>query len=257
MWYGSSVSYIHDDDEIDDPEARLLPIYIAAPKQFAYGINGTWKFDVKREHQTMKNIDGYQIKYTMTSSETVKNPEPVEAALIAFFEKLREKSADACEFECTQTGDNLIVTRNIRAAYGLAVTDGDIFTIVKPLFAYQNSKDDSGKSFVDKTKPLVTYVKLLAFRDKKTKILKCKTDIYGPCDRLSPVEKYLGMFPDKIVTGDLEPLIKVEGLYWGAHGPESPYIVSTYSIDCKRFFEKNGEIRGIGSWAWRGLGIEG
>ncbi len=227
VWYGSDVKYVHDDDEIDDPDSRLLPIYIAAPEQFAYGIQGTWNFDIKREQQTLKNIKGYQIKYAMTSSDTVKTPEPVEAALIKFFERLREKARDALEFECTQLGDELIVTRNIRAAYNLAKIDGDLMSVVKPLFTAQKTKDDSGKSFVDDNKSSVSYIKLLSWEDKKTKMPVCKTNIYGPGDREVPVEKYLGIYPDKIVTGNLEPLIKVEGLYWGAHGPESPYIVST------------------------------
>ncbi len=215
-WSGADIKYVRDEDDINSERRTLIPIIMGFPPQYTYGISGVWPLGTKDDTKTFKSAVGYQLRYPLTSRDTVAEPTREEKAVKFVLDKLRSL---ACESFERDMKNGCKIPSACKGLWGLALNTGNLEEVVKPLYDMQKSTDDSGKKFPDPTKQLVSYIKLRYYHNQDDKTTTCHTPIYGPGDVKVNVEKYFSIYGDgKRVSGMAEPAIRIEGLYYGAHG---------------------------------------
>jgi len=208
----SSILYKNDDGE----ECRF---YVTAPEQQVYGVNYVYAY-LKPEE--MENVTGIQMCYPLTSLQTVKAPAEDEQAFINFIggparsnkkvKGLYELAIDHGRAEA-ERDEPLIPPNSVSSFVAAFAKKERPEQALKVPYAHPNIKDSNPKK-ADTTKPLRTYVKLKT-KGKGDKI-RCFTRFYGPGDKEESPLKYLN------TRVKVTPVFLVEGISWGAQGPNAP-----------------------------------
>ena len=84
---------------------------------------------------------------------------------------------------------------------------------MKPLYVHYKTTNKAGIKFIDHNKPQRVYIKLVT--NGKGKNIKCQTSIYGPGD------KKISPYRCIDIHGCCQPVVKWDGIYWGARGRNS------------------------------------
>ena len=189
-------------------------IFIELPEQFLWNVMEIHPLNLPEDRRSDDTLEGYQIGYPLTSISTVDNPTKDEQATNSAFDSMFEITCNAMKRFCSVKRSECKMPRPSYSSYATAKADNDWSYAVKPLYDYQKSIDkNTGEKFVDKSKPLKSYIKL--FTRGKGKRLTCLTDIYGPGDKkLHPKDL-------KKARGDYKPAISWEDVFWGNHGGNS------------------------------------
>jgi hypothetical protein len=207
-----------------DAKGNKCTLYLLMPRQSCFGFNLSAPLGqtVKPDHS---NLKGIQVCVPMTSLKTVANPTNAEKANMTMLDSMRRTVAGMgyCETMKRKKQDRkvpqTVVSQFVAACQDVEKGSDDSDFIdaaieaVKPPFAY--AKKDT---VVDTSKPQRFYVKLLT--KGKGEKLRVYSKIYGPGDRLiNPLD-----YVDK--RGDIVPVVRFDGVYWGAHGSDSPFGAS-------------------------------
>lgn len=240
-WTTSNVYYKGDKEE-------KLPIFFQFATQKTWGFNGIWNLNCPIEEQTLENIEGYQICYPLTSTETVNKPTNEEVLTKMILDKTWEITVDAMkrfcqeEIEVIENGEKIKRSKLCGPAensFSTAEKKKNMALAMKPNYEYANTVDKkTNNKFVDKTKPQRTYIKLLC--KGKGHDLKCETKVYGPGDRLVSPAKYMSTNLG-YVQGETEPVIQWDSVFWGSHGTKKPYGGSNrFRVSEMNFTPQNG-----------------
>ena len=238
---GSCAEWVTSDVYIPGPNGEKRSIYIELAPQNFWGVSPIYSFGISRENQNSDNIEGFQIAYPVTSISSINNPTQNEVATMSNLNQMWNITCEAMEKFCSVKGkENLKVPAPTYSAYGTAKADEDWSYAVKPIYDHPNTVDkNTGNKIKDTSKPMRMYIKL--FTQGKGKSLKCHSRIYGPGDKLTSPYKYIS------TRGDGHPIIKWDGIFWGAHGrnsygaslrlrlSEMNFTPSTYSSDISKF----------------------
>lgn len=195
--------YLNDADE-------ECAFYYTAPTQSLFGANYSFDMGTPKDKQTPDNAKGLQTCYPMTSLTTMKNPTLAEKAhrnmLTAIWQKAYEHGY------AQATGETSLIPGSSVNSFMAAGMKKKPELAIKLPYGYRNDPKDNTKK--NTTLPEVMYIKF--FTKGKGETLRCETRIYGPGDKevngLSIVSQ----------QGQMTPVIKLEGIYFGAHGPTAP-----------------------------------
>lgn len=198
----SNAFYRNDEDQ----EAAL---FIKAPAQNTFG--ASYKYDmafkVKPGESFPDKAKGAQIFYPMTSLETIKKPTKEEKAFIDLIDGLWNLAIQAGEVEAQR--EQLLIPRVSKTSYVAASAEGNMRDFIKyPIQPGKPKPDDKSP------RPDNMYINLITRGIGNE--MRVQTKVYGPGDTLLPLEGYLN------TRGRIEPCLKFEGIYWGAHG-QQPY----------------------------------
>ena len=69
-----------------DKNGDKTKLYFELETQYCFAISTTYKYGIKRNEQNINNINGYQLQYPLTSSETIKNPTCSEKHVFKIFQ---------------------------------------------------------------------------------------------------------------------------------------------------------------------------
>jgi hypothetical protein len=223
--------------EIHRSEARYLDdegneciLYVAASPQTSFGVNANYKLGTLKADQSPDKIESFQMYYPFTSLGTVNSPTEAEQSSINMFESIERKGQEHClkvykkakkvrdeDDEAAISIPDVCYANYMTAASGKNVNWKRCF---KPLMSrpYIKGADNKKTKEVDMTKPFCFNPKLIS-SGKGLKI-KCHTILYGPGDKPHNALHFQN------VRGTLDPIFKIEGIYWGAHGNAAPYTTS-------------------------------
>ena len=207
-WFTSKGYYKTDDGE----NANL---YFQLPKQFFFGFNAIYPTGMKDQDKSIEKLEGLQICYLLTSMNTIENPTEEEQYAIDTLQAIWHLTVERMKEFCND--EDIVLPGVTESAYFNAKAKDDFTIAVKPPFSHpfrkEKGKNGKDKSIEDTTKPKRTYIKLETF--DKGRSMKCNTLVHGPGDvTLNPL-KYLD------TRGDIIPVIRWNGAYYGAHGKRS------------------------------------
>lgn len=189
-----------------------LPVYVKLPDKVCT-IWPSYPMNVKKDDEGPDTIEGYTLSYQETSLKTMDKPTDEEILCTQFFDDLTDAAVEYL--------DDLKTTKEWKTHVPLlsgALLNADSRAGLKPIFIHPN-KEVNGAKVPDHSKPRRATFKLIC--TGKGRKLRVDTKIYGPGDKLLTSERFVG----KSATYE-EPYVKLENLYFGQHGPNSPYGVS-------------------------------
>lgn len=198
---------------------RATDIYIQLPKKETFGVFPSYPFGLEKQFQNADTINGYQTTYPLSSQETMNNLTNNEQYVKDLLDYLFGLTWDKLVEECDKEGDDRIIPAVTYGSYlGSKDKKGNVNKqhSIKPLYEYPNKKQEGGdkkKREKDFDKPQRMYLKLDTFGEGKN--LKCYTKIYGPGNKIIHPLKYSG------VKTDMEIVIQLNKVFWGAHGRNS------------------------------------
>jgi len=214
-WFVSDGFYKDDNED-------LCKLYLTLPEQVSFvnaiydnNLSDLEKYDPNNPEtrNNIKNIEGFQISYPVTSIETMETPTQEESATINLLQSLWDLSKDRMgEFAKDEELDFPDVSRT---SYFGAEAVKDFTKAMKPVFTYPMMKDKNNKKkwIEDTSKPKKMKAKFNAFG--KGRKIKNHTVIYGPGDK--------PMSPFNLLnkSGKILPVFRWDGVYWGGHGKRS------------------------------------
>jgi len=216
-WCTSEGRYINDDGV--ECEA-----YFEMPEQFCFGTNVCYPMGTSKEDKLPENMTGLQICYPITSMKTIESPTKIELAGQYIFDCLNDVTWDKLVEQCDdsiEAEDRKVpaptFSSYVTATRGTSVKRSDA---VKPPYGYPmvDAKQGKKKKVEDRSKPQRAYIKLITKGNGRN--LRCITSVYGPGDRKVSPLKYID------VRGKVTPVMKWDGVFWGAHGQKAPYGAS-------------------------------
>lgn len=193
-------------------------IYLELPPQTVYGINPTYPFDLPESQHNEDTMNGYQIRYSLSASMELSD---AEAYIIKTLSDIQEKMWETAVKECDKENqDDIHVPGVSSSSYFTAIrgkTPNKSY-MVKPIFSRPNVPLVEGapkpKTRVkDETKPYCMYIKLNSYGMGKE--LKIYSNIYGPGNKKMHPSKY------QDVKCTVWPVVQLNKLFWGAHGPNT------------------------------------
>jgi hypothetical protein len=209
--YGSEAFYLNNKNE----ECEL---YFEAPQQLTFGVS--YCYDLGEKNQVPENAKGMQLCYPLTSMKTVNTPTPKEKAVKDMIDQLYTLCVKKAEEEAKRPKKELKIPELSCILIKSAMSEGGgADGAVKPPYDHPNGKDKQNNVFKDTTKPVRMYVKLITTKTKKLGLV-CLTRVYDSNDQPGNGKDLLDL---KCRVG---PLMRFLGIYWGAHGPKSPYGAS-------------------------------
>jgi hypothetical protein len=192
-----------------DEHGEKCAFFFTGPTQPVFGVSLSYPLGTPETDQTPDKVKGLQICYPMTSLKTMKAPTPEEAAYRKMIVEIWES---AYAHGAAQVTSNPAVPGISVNSFMAAAAQKKRENAIKVPFDYRNDKKDKTKK--DFTKPEQMYVKLYT-KGQGLKI-RCETKFYGPGDtRLNGMS-----LVDE--QGALTPVFKLEGMYFGSHGPRAP-----------------------------------
>lgn len=203
-WYISEGRYVNDDGD-------ECVLYFELPKSFCFGVNAIYPIGTKQENKTFDKVDGLQICYPITSMDTIDDPSSDEQYCMDVLDGLWNAAVEALKRELERE-EELIPPPTMSAGITAEKKKKWDYAI-KPIYSHPTPEGNDGKRHEDRTKPQRTYIKLLT--RGKGRDLKALTPFYGPGDRKMSAMKFI----DK--RGFITPVIKWDGIFWGAHGSSS------------------------------------
>lgn len=215
-WCTSKAMYLNDDGVECEP-------YFELSEQFCFGMNGVYPMSTADEDKRIENMTGMQICYPLTSMTTIDNPVEKEKQTKEVFDTIYECSWDNMVEQCNpdiESEERKVPPPSynsyIAATSGKTLRKNEAF---KPPYSFPlvKSKENSKKKVEDRSKPQRAYIKLMTKGEGRK--MKFHTHLYGPGDKKESPFKYI----DK--KGKVTPVMKWEGIYWGAHGVK-PYGAS-------------------------------
>lgn len=203
----------------ENDEGELCVPYIQGPRQRVF-FSGS-KPITKQPGDDESTIVGYQVTYGVTSFFTKDEPTEEEKYFISVLDKMMKKSKQkTVEFskEVDSEGESVLPPPTVNAVNG---GKDDWF---KPVYAFpdmENPKNPKGKKIPDKDKPQRMYVKLITSGRDAT--LKVHTKVYDGEETINVADIVNG---DSQGACEIEPVFKVESIYFGPHGSTKPYGAS-------------------------------
>jgi hypothetical protein len=198
----SNAFYLNDDGE----EVALC---IHAPEQSTFGAGYKYDMNFKPDkgEQYPDKAKGLQVYYPMTSMDTIKKPAPQEAAFTKLVTDLWALGVKQGEVEASR--EPLLIPAVSESSYASAKLKNNMRNFMK--FPIQDPKikpEDKGP------RPKSMYINLITRGIGND--MRVLTKIYSTdTDDIMPEADYIN------VRGTMEPCIKFEGIYWGAHGKNS------------------------------------
>lgn len=186
-----------------------VALFIRAPTQFLpFGVSYKYDMDFKPEkgQQHPDKAKGLQICYPMTSMETIRKPTTEEKAFTILLDKLWTLACQQGQVEAARKP--LLIPNISKSSYVAAKAESNMRDFVKyPIQPYKPKPDDRTQ------RPDNMYINLVTRGQGND--MKVVSKIYGNNPEPLPQEDFIN------VRGKMEPCIKFEGLYWGAHGKNS------------------------------------
>ena len=99
------------------------------------------------------------------------------------------------------------------SSYVISNEENDWSYAVKPIYTPTKTTNKADVKFIGHNKSERAYIKLVS--KGKGKNIKCETMIYGPGDKKLSQSRCIG------VHGICQPVVKWDGIFWGAHGRNS------------------------------------
>nr|QBK86317.1 MAG: protein of unknown function DUF2738 [Marseillevirus LCMAC102] len=206
-WYTSQGCYINDEGE----ECEL---FFELPEQYSFGVNMTYKLDIKEDDKCFDTKTGLQICYPLTGMKTIESPTTDEQYAKSVLNAIWNVTVEALKIECKKSKRDQTVPGPTYNAYNTAKNDDDWEEAVKKLYSYPlSTPKGGGKKTEDRSKPERCYIKLVT-KGEGRRLLSITT-AYAPGDKKVSALKYLD------VRGFITPVVKWDGVYWGAHGSKS------------------------------------
>lgn len=210
----SSGWYLNENDE-------KCVLFIGAPKQNVFGVTWNYKFgtDPKADPSAEDKIEGAQVCYPLTSLKTVVEPTDDEKGFKNIVDCLQKAVLAKAKEEAELDEDDTRVPPAVRGSYNNVKTakKQDWNRFVKQLYDYPSDSKDKTKK--DTTKPQRMYIKL--YTTGKGKDCKIMTPFYGPGNKKENPARFIE------ARGEITPVFRWEGSFYGPHGPKAPYAVST------------------------------
>lgn len=213
---------------LDDNGKKCALFFAGGKQECGFGVGVNYPMGTKDEDQTPDKIQGYQISYSGTSMATMNEPTDDEAYTLGVFDGLYKKSLahirDVYEREedrkmNDEDAEPLIPAVSYNSIMAVEKSGGkkkNWGNALKRPFAHPKKTDPKNpkRKIEDPEKPLRAYFKIIS----KGKGEDCipQTKFYGPGDIPHSATKYIG------VRGEIIPLFKWDGVYWGQHGNTSP-----------------------------------
>lgn len=215
---GSTIEWVTSEGRYLNNEGKPCELYFALPEAFCFGVNGNYKFGTEKEDQIPENLTGFQICYPLTSMKTIENPTESEKHVKSVFDALFNAVWKKMQEECEK--DDLQVPNPSYSACLAAQKKKNPTYAVKPVYSHKMVYDKkTKKKEPDMETPARTYIKLLT--KGKGRKMRCQSLIYGPGDKQDKTGlKYID------VRGNVMPVIKWDGVFWGSHGQKAPYGAS-------------------------------
>jgi len=175
----------------------------ALPPSSTFGVTINHKASVPEEKRNDESREGYSVAYQVTSRDTATKPSASEQTIINAFESLHEA---VCTFVLNNKAKLPPQSR--------AMVNTDGVGAIKPLLekAVPNKKDPT------KMNGARVYLKLVT--QGKGKDIRVLTPFYTPGNKLENPAGFVD------VRGRIEPVVRIERIYFGNHGTESPYCAS-------------------------------
>ena len=136
-------------------------------EQNLWGVNCIWPFGNTKESQSNDKLEGFQICYPMTSTETTDKPTKVEKATRHVINMLNKITVDALK----KFSEAKNVPAPTYSSYVYAKGENDWSYAVKPIYTRTKSKNRAGVNFIDPHKPQRAYIKLSTYgKEKKSNV---------------------------------------------------------------------------------------
>ena len=197
----------------ENEDGDKAEFYTPAPSQRVYGVNYKYPFASAEIDHIPEKAEGMQIGYPITSKDTINKPTDEEIAFKIMIDKIWNKVVEKGKSECDK--DKPVVPNPTISSFIAAEKKGMWHNAVKVPYDFPNSKDGKTK---DKTKPQRMYIDLIT--SGKGNNLKSASQFYGPGDVPVNPKQFID------APGIIEPALKVDSVFWGAHGPKAPYGAS-------------------------------
>lgn len=220
-WFTSKVYAKGDNGE-------KLDICFQLPTQNIFGISGVYPMGMEESERGIDNLDGFQICYPITSYQTINTPTAKEQKIRKIFDLIRNKVLESLvEFaDLPDDDENKLPQATVNNYYG-AERKKDPISSVKPLYTHAFTTDKTGKKVPDLTKNLRSYIKLGS--KGKGKDLECKA-LLAPNNNgefvIADPRKFMNLPGQNNHRGDINAVMYWKEIFWGSHGPKSPYGAS-------------------------------
>jgi hypothetical protein len=212
----SQVKYLDNNNHPRD-------FYWIAPTETCFGFNNNYEY---KKPSIPTNLKGMQVCYSMGSQLPLS---PQEADHEKFINSINKKVAAKAIAEAGR--ENLKIPESAQILIERA-TDKfkDIHRAVKPIIEYPKfAKGTENAGKINLSKPKRMYPQLVT--KGRGLEMTVQTKVKGPGNKYLDPNNYVSVTepPEKKVTycGDITPVLKVNKVYWGGHGQDSPYAVST------------------------------
>lgn len=226
------------------------------PKQFCFGLEEI--LDEKT-----KAVKGYQVKYFVTSQETMNNPTDEEKATMKMFDQIQKKVYESGkkfleqDDELMAEGKKEKLPSNCRGSFlsgeSMAKKNKDyISRIIKPAYSKPYKK---GTKIIDELKPYQLYAKCSGFVNKSgTPVVITPFYRNGGRNKIAPIDLVTvwdNGSPVKSMRGEIDPLLYLKAVFWGGHMTqpfcgsvqielfEANYYPSNSTLERKRAIEEN------------------
>ena len=208
-WYTSQAYYEGIDGEKYSPEFIL-------PQNPCWGFSRVFDPELGDDEKIPANSKGWQICYEYRGGTETSEAE--ENSLFRMMDQIFESICTEYETQ-VELGDDSKLPEISQSQYGSAMyKKRGVDTCVKPIYSFPKTKDEDGNKHEDKTKAERSYWKLWTYG--KGNDMKVACEIHGPGDRDMTPEQFMD------TRGEILPVLRFKGIYWGQHGPKSTYGAS-------------------------------
>jgi hypothetical protein len=221
---GKEVQYYTSHFYYLDESGKKCDMYMELPPQMVFGVNYMWDMNAKEADKVPEKALDLQVAYPIMARKN--HPTDVEQRTVDIFEALQ----DAVRAQTKDAAVRSYFSTNNKAVFKLIKDEDD--EVVKPIFSASTKVDE--KTGKPNDYPPRAYIKLMT--QKKDKIVtKALTRFYdGEDNEINPIE-YIN------VRGIISPNVKIDGIYWGAHG-QSPYGASVQIKLFEAIFEPQASV---------------
>lgn len=217
----SKITYTISDGVYLDDEGNECSVFFELEPQNCFGINYNFPLQANEKDKEVKEgvvppkSNGLQVAYPLTSMTTIENQTKNEKYVQNIFDSLWNAAVKHFQEQSTKKDNKLPQTA--KGAYLMAKDENNWQLAIKFPYSHTMKDGKNGQKIPDNTKPKRVYIKLVT-RGTGRK-LQASTPIHGPGDKTLHFTKCINK------TGTIHPVIKWDGIYWGAHG-RKPYCGS-------------------------------
>lgn len=191
------------DSYYEQEDGTKAGIYLRLPAQITFGVGYKYEMTFKPEKGKLypEEAKGLQINYPITSLNTIATPTKEEKECRDCLNKLWQLAVDQGAIESNKA--NPVIPSPSQASYIMAKQKNNFKDFIK--YPFQAPKlSDKGP------RPDSMYINLITYGKGLT--LKNNTKFYDAEGNLLDFNELIN------IRGKIEPCIKFEGIYWGAHG---------------------------------------